>query len=58
MPLSLSSFRRHGKVVIPATACTLIKKDNISAIVQHIKSLIDNRQGIDGLLSITIKESG
>ena len=35
-------FRRHGKVVIPATACTLINKGNISAIVQHIKSLIDN----------------
>lgn len=35
-------FRRHGKVVIPATACTLINKGNISAIVQHIKNLIDN----------------
>lgn len=35
-------FRRHGKVVIPATACTLINKGNISVIVQHIKKLIDN----------------
>lgn len=35
-------FRRHGKVVIPATPCTLINKGNISAIVQHIKDLIDN----------------
>jgi len=35
-------FRRHGKVVIPATACTLINKGNISAIVAEFKSLIDN----------------
>ena len=40
--IHIQLFRRHGKVVIPATACTLINKSNISAIVQHIKSLIDN----------------
>jgi cellulose biosynthesis protein BcsQ len=40
--IHIQLFRRHGKVVIPATACTLINKSNISATVQHIKSLIDN----------------
>ena len=40
--IHIQLFQRHGKVVIPATACTLINKSNISAIVQHIKSLIDN----------------
>lgn len=40
--IHIQLFRRHGKVVIPATACTLINKGNISAIVEHIKSLIDN----------------
>ena len=35
-------FRRHGKVVIPATPSLLIKKDNISNIVTQIKQLIDN----------------
>lgn len=35
-------FRRHGKVVIPATPSLLIKKDNITNIVTHIKQLIDN----------------
>lgn len=35
-------FRRHGKVVIPATPSLLIKRDNISNIVTHIKQLIDN----------------
>lgn len=35
-------FRRHGKVVIPATPSWFIKKDNISKIVAHIKQLIDN----------------
>ncbi|MEH2191902.1 MAG: AAA family ATPase [Nostoc sp.] len=38
----LQLFRRHGKVVFPATPSTLIKKDNINAIVCHIKNLIDN----------------
>ncbi|MEH2376006.1 ParA family protein [Nostoc sp.] len=35
-------FRRHGKVVFPATQSILIKKDNINAIVSHVKHLIDN----------------
>ncbi|MDF0552868.1 ParA family protein [Kamptonema sp. UHCC 0994] len=40
--IHIQLFRKHGKVVIPATPCTLINKGNISAIVQHIKNLIDN----------------
>jgi cellulose biosynthesis protein BcsQ len=35
-------FRRHGKVVVPATSSLLIKKDNIYNIVAHIKNLIDH----------------
>jgi len=35
-------FRRHGKVVFPATANLLITKENINSIVAQIKSLIDN----------------
>lgn len=35
-------FRRHGKVVFPATPSILIKKDNINAIISHVKHLIDN----------------
>jgi cellulose biosynthesis protein BcsQ len=35
-------FRRHGKVVVPATSNYLIKKDNIVSIVSQIKNLIDN----------------
>lgn len=35
-------FRRHGRVVIPATPSLLIKKDNINNIVAHLKQLIDN----------------
>ena len=35
-------FRRHGRVVIPATPSWLIKKDNIADIIAHIKSLINN----------------
>ncbi|MFM6396529.1 ParA family protein [Planktothrix sp.] len=35
-------FRRHGKVVHPATPCWLIKKDNILDIVTRIKDLIEN----------------
>ncbi|OUC16142.1 MAG: hypothetical protein B0A82_03015 [Alkalinema sp. CACIAM 70d] len=34
-------FRRHGKIVIPATANLLIKKENIHGIISHIKQLID-----------------
>lgn len=34
-------FRRHGKVVFPATRCELIKKDNIADIVANIKHLIN-----------------
>jgi cellulose biosynthesis protein BcsQ len=35
-------FRRHGKVIIPATPSLLIKEDSISKIVAHIKQLIEN----------------
>lgn len=35
-------FRRHGKVVFPATSSLLLKKDNISDIVAHISHLINN----------------
>jgi cellulose biosynthesis protein BcsQ len=35
-------FRRHGKVVVPATSNYLIKKDNINGIVSQIKNLIIN----------------
>ncbi|WP_322672595.1 AAA family ATPase [Nostoc sp. DedQUE05] len=35
-------FRRHGKVVFPATQSILIKKDNINAIVSNVKDLIHN----------------
>ncbi len=35
-------FRRHGKVVIPATASLLVKKDNLPTIIAHIQQLIDN----------------
>ncbi|HCF25749.1 MAG TPA: cobyrinic acid a,c-diamide synthase, partial [Cyanobacteria bacterium UBA11049] len=35
-------FRRHGKVVIPATPSWLIKKDNINKIVTKFKQLIHN----------------
>lgn len=34
-------FRRHGKVVFPATRCEEIKKDNIADIVANIKHLIN-----------------
>jgi cellulose biosynthesis protein BcsQ len=37
-------FRRHGKVVFPATPSLLIKKDNIKDIVANIKNLIENTQ--------------
>lgn len=35
-------FRRHGKVVFPATANYLIKQDNINDIISEIKKLINN----------------
>jgi len=35
-------FRRHGKVVIPATPSILIKPNNITPIIDHIKYLIEN----------------
>lgn len=35
-------FRRHGKVIIPATPCLLINKTNIDGIFSHIKQQIDN----------------
>jgi cellulose biosynthesis protein BcsQ len=35
-------FRRHGKVVVPATPSILIKKDDIHNIVAQIKNLIDH----------------
>jgi cellulose biosynthesis protein BcsQ len=34
-------FRRHEKVVVPATPCWLIKKDNINQIVERIKQIIN-----------------
>ncbi|MBE9224227.1 AAA family ATPase [Phormidium sp. LEGE 05292] len=35
-------FRRHGRIVIPATNNEIIKKDNITDIVTQIKNLIEN----------------
>ncbi len=35
-------FRRHGKVMVPETACIYIKKDNITDIVSRIRRLIEN----------------
>jgi cellulose biosynthesis protein BcsQ len=35
-------FRKHEKVVVPATPSFYIKKDNINPIVTHIKNLIEN----------------
>jgi len=35
-------FRRHGKVVVPATQCLLIKPDNITQTIAHIKYLLEN----------------
>ncbi|VXD15674.1 Cobyrinic acid a,c-diamide synthase [Planktothrix serta PCC 8927] len=40
--IHIQLFRRHGKVVHPATPCWLIKKDNILDIVNRIKDLIEN----------------
>lgn len=36
-------FRRHGKIVLPATNCMRITKDNISNIIIRIKKLLDNQ---------------
>lgn len=44
-------FRRHGKVVFPATQNYLIKKNNINEIINNIKILIDNP---DKALSICV----
>ena len=35
-------FRRHGKVVVPATANLLINEDNVSKVVAEIKRRIEN----------------
>jgi cellulose biosynthesis protein BcsQ len=35
-------FRRHGKVIAPATPSLYIKNDNINSRVSQIKNLIDN----------------
>ncbi|MGI0486941.1 AAA family ATPase [Pantanalinema rosaneae CENA516] len=35
-------FRRHGKVVVPATPSELIKRNNIDSIISRIRSLIEN----------------
>lgn len=40
--IHIQLFRRHGKVVVPATENTLIKKDNIGNVVDIIKQLVDN----------------
>lgn len=40
--IHIQLFRRHGKVVHPATPCWLIKKDNIIDIVTRIKNLLEN----------------
>lgn len=40
--IHIQLFRRHGNVIIPATPCELIKKDNIHEIVGRIKNLIEN----------------
>lgn len=35
-------FRRHGKVVVPATECTYIKPNNVNDVVANIRHLIDH----------------
>ncbi|BAZ27586.1 CobQ/CobB/MinD/ParA nucleotide binding domain protein [Cylindrospermum sp. NIES-4074] len=40
--IHIQLFRRHGRVVVPATSSILIKKDNIHKIVADIKHLIDH----------------
>ncbi len=36
-------FRRHGKIVLPATNCMRITKDNISDIITRINKLLNNQ---------------
>ncbi|MBD3886958.1 AAA family ATPase [Phormidium tenue FACHB-886] len=40
--IHIQLFRRHGRVVVPATENFEIKQDNISAIVSEIRSQIEN----------------
>jgi len=40
--IHIQLFRRHGKVVIPATQNFLIKKENINEIITEIKNIITN----------------
>ncbi len=35
-------FRKHGKIVLPATDCMRITKDNIIEIITRIKKLLEN----------------
>ena len=35
-------FRRHGKIVLPATDCMRITKDNIIEIITRLKKLLEN----------------
>ncbi|MEG3930332.1 MULTISPECIES: AAA family ATPase [unclassified Microcoleus] len=35
-------FRKHGKIVLPATDCMRITKDNIIEIITKIKNLLEN----------------
>ncbi|MEG4004964.1 AAA family ATPase [Microcoleus sp. Pol11C1] len=35
-------FRKHGKIVLPATDCMRITKDNIIKIITKIKNLLEN----------------
>ncbi|MEG4493155.1 AAA family ATPase [Microcoleus sp. D3_18_C4] len=35
-------FRKHGKIVLPATDCMRITKDNIIKIITRIKNLLEN----------------
>lgn len=35
-------FRKHGKIVLPATDCMRITKDNIIKIISRIKNLLEN----------------
>lgn len=36
----LQMFRRHGKIVVPATACTYIKPENIEVVVQELQEML------------------
>jgi cellulose biosynthesis protein BcsQ len=39
--IHIQLFRRHGKVVVPATPCWFMKKDNINQIIERIKQIIN-----------------